>query len=182
MGEFSTGISLGQAIGTASTAMSGGTANVEYATAMSYGGAYAPNATAMSGGQAYGVYSIAMNGAYAEGSSSAAMSAGTACGSYSTAMSGGQVYGDSSVAVGWGSIAMAAQSFVVGRNNVITGSEDASNWVETDPLFVVGNGTGDSGDPPEVQNRDALVVYKNGNVKIAKRQGDILMGEFGNPE
>ncbi len=40
------------------------------------------------------------------------------------------------------------------------------------PIFVLGNGT--------AQNRsNALAVFDNGDVIIPKRQGDILMGEFG---
>lgn len=97
-------------------------------------------------------------------------------------LAGGYAAGVGSLAAGQGSFSAAAQCYVFGRNNVVTGAENSSDWVDADPLFVIGNGSGDSGDPPEIQNRDALVVYKNGNVKISKRQGDILMGEFGNPE
>jgi len=48
--------------------------------------------------------------------------------------------------------------------------------------FVVGIGTGDpDGSGPGVETRtNAFEVYKDGRVIINKRQGDILMGEFGN--
>ena len=90
--------------------------------------------------------------------------------------------GVNSTAAGEGSVASSRGSFVVGRHNVAEG--DASDWVETDPLFVVGNGTGDSEDLPEVQSRNAFVVYKNGDIEMAGKvtmppQGDISMGEFG---
>ena len=116
----------------------------------------------------------------------ASLTYGTAVGDQSTAMSGGFANGNYSVAMGASSTAAAYQSVVLGRNNAITGTENATAWVDTDPLFVIGNGTGNSNDAPEVQNRNALTVYKNGDmqitgkVNIVKRQGDILMGEFGN--
>lgn len=55
-------------------------------------------------------------------------------------------------------------STVVGQWNIDTGGDEA---------FVVGNGTG-SGD-----KRNALEVYKNGDVIVPKAQGDIDMGIFG---
>ena len=88
--------------------------------------------------------------------------------------------GDLSAAFGFSTEASSYASFVIGRYNAGGGSPD--EWDGEDTLFEVGNGTGDPGDPPEVKNRNAFTVYKNGNVVIPKRQGDILMGEFGNPE
>lgn len=103
-------------------------------------------------------------------------------------------YGDNSVASGQDTYAGGASSFAIGVNTVAdayattvvgrwnVGGGDGEDWEAEDPLFEVGNGTGDENDPPEIQRRNAFTVYKNGNVIIPKRQGDILMGEFGSPE
>lgn len=88
--------------------------------------------------------------------------------------------GKYSSSFGYQTTAAAYNSFVVGRNNI--GGGESDSWEEEDPLLEVGNGSGDPNDPPEIQNRNALTVYKNGDITIPKRQGDILMGEFGNPE
>ena len=104
---------------------------------------------------------------------------GIASGDYSVAILGNTV-GVNSIAIGKEAVSVSASSTAIGRNGDDSGN--SSEWIETDPLFIVGNGTGDPGDPPDVERRNAFTVYKNGNVVIPKRQGDILMGEFGNPE
>jgi len=207
-GEFSTGMSRGSAFGSGSTAMGMGIAVGEYSTAMSfgytegnystamtYGSAYDFGSTAMSGGEAFAPDSIAMSGGatyeinatamsrgVAFGIRSTAMTEGYAFGTGTTAMSGGVAVGGYSTAIGNGASAASFNSVAVGRYNSITGSENAGAWVPTDPLFVIGNGTGDyENHPPEVASHNALIVYKNGKIKM-DRQGDILMGEFGNSE
>jgi hypothetical protein len=105
---------------------------------------------------------------------------GTARGLESLAAINGMARGNKSVAIGEGAVAQSFHSFVIGRNNVVNGT--GSSWIANEPLFVIGNGTGDRMDPPAVRNRDAFTVYKDGRVRIAKRQGDIMMGDFGNPE
>jgi hypothetical protein len=96
--------------------------------------------------------------------------------------------GEGNTSTGWGAMTIgraltsaSAGCVVVGMaNQPIVG--DATYWVGADPVFVVGNGTnntalaGQSG--PVTSN--AFVVYKNGTVKIPKRQGDVGMGRFGN--
>lgn len=91
----------------------------------------------------------------------------------SWAMNGATVSGK--YAFGYGSkvSATAAGSFVIGEYNVQEG--DANTVSGATPLFVVGNGASTS------SRNNALTVYKDGRVKISKRQGDILMGSFGNP-
>jgi len=131
--------------------------------------AFGSDSVALSRGSVFGNFATAMGGGYAEGDGATAISGGVALANYS-------------IAAGRYTNAVAAQSFVIGRHNVIAGTENLVNWVESDPLFVVGNGTGESEDPPEIRNRDAFIVYKDGTIRIAKRQGDILMGDFGNPE
>ncbi len=63
---------------------------------------------------------------------------------------------------------------VVGRNNIY--QDEAGPLVDAGVLFVVGNGAGAEA------RTNAFEVYADGTVVIPKRQGDILMGEFGEPE
>jgi hypothetical protein len=72
--------------------------------------------------------------------------------------------GCSTYALGWGSTAMgfhtAATGYVstaLGHYNV--GGGNATTWVNTDPLFEIGNGT-------SVVPHNAMTVLKNGNVGI----------------
>jgi hypothetical protein len=95
--------------------------------------------------------------------------------------------GQSNTSLGWGSVTIgrSLKSYtsgcvVVGISNVDTPTSDGYYWRGADPVFIVGNGTGGSAAPGEtgpVQG-NALVIYKNGDIKIPKRQGDISMGEF----
>lgn len=179
---FST--SESSADGRASVALSGGV--VEYtgfqSSAFSSGYAAFPLSTGMSGGIAFAELSVAMSCGMTGGEAATAMSNGDAEGILSTAV--GQYslsVGNYSVAIGQGTTAVSAWSIAVGANNIVR-TGNPSNWVLGDTIFVIGNGTGVYSDPPEIRNSDALVVYKNGNITIPKRQGDVLMGEFGNPE
>lgn len=98
--------------------------------------------------------------------------------SFSVAISGGTVLADYGFAAGSGVSSSTDGCFAVGMfNSARTGTDPGQ-----DQLFVVGNGTGNSQDPDSIAYRDAFWVQRNGDVRIAKRQGDILMGEFGNPE
>lgn len=56
--------------------------------------------------------------------------------------------------------AKAYNSFVCGRYNVIEGT--TTSWVSTEPLFIIGNGTGTGANA-----KNALTVYKNGNTTIS---------------
>lgn len=184
-GDYSSAMGRASAFGEYSTALSGASAVGAYSTAMSYGSADSYASTAMSASAAFAHYSTAMSRSEAVGIGSTAMSGGITVGEYSTGMSGGYAIGNYSTAAGLGTYASSYNSFVVGRNNAESGLENASTWVSTDSLFVIGNGTGDPEDP--LGYHDAFVVRKNGAVEITgpvkmPRQGDILMGEFGNPE
>lgn len=73
---------------------------------------------------------------------------------------------------GYGTQAQAYESFVTGAYNV--GGGNGAEWIATDPLFEIGNGT-DSSHPS-----DALLVDKSGNVTAggvitAQPGGDIPM-------
>ncbi len=59
-------------------------------------------------------------------------------------------------------------SCIVGKYNSTT------TVLQGSPLFVVGTGTGPAA------RTNGLEVYDDGRVIVPKRQGDILMGEFGN--
>ena len=165
VGDYSTAMgSESFASGSASTAMGGTTlASGSYSTAMGI-----QTEASGSGSTAMG------SSTEASGSASTAMGVfSTASGDYSTAMgnesfaSGDgstamgyqtEASGDNSTAMGSNTKAEAHASTAIGRYNV--GGGDPSSWVDTDPLFEIGNGT-------SVVNRaNAMTVLKNGNVGI----------------
>lgn len=93
--------------------------------------------------RASGMYSFA----FGMGSNSAgygSFSYGMNCNAsadYSTALGlGANVTGRCATSLGYYNTAQAFKSIVLGTYNVISGTTDS--WVDTDPLFVLGNGTG----------------------------------------
>ncbi len=142
MGEFTT------ASGHLATAMGSQTiASGEYTTSMGY---YT---------QAGGYISTAMgNHTIANGQSATAMGENTiADGAFSTTM-GFDVTarGDMTVAMGYHTLARSCCSMVIGRYNDTTST--LNYWLDTDPLFVIGNGSTN-------ENRhNAMRVNKNGEV------------------
>jgi hypothetical protein len=135
-GDYSTAMGvITTASGAHTTAMGWNTtASGDYSTAMGQGTT------------ASDLYSTAMgDGATASGSRSTAMGfATTASGSRSTAM-------------GYQTKAESYNSMAIGRYNV--GGGNPSSWVDTDPLFEIGNGN--FGTPA-----NAMTVLKNGNVGL----------------
>jgi hypothetical protein len=112
---------------------------------------------------ATGNFSTAMGeGTTASGNRSTAMGEGTiASGSRSTAIGFfTTATGNHSTAMGLYTTSRPYASFVVGRYNdsIITSSMDT--WVETDPVFIIGNGTADNA------RKNALVVLKNARTGI----------------
>jgi len=69
-----------------------------------------------------------------------------------------QATGAYSFAAGGASVAQSLMSFVCGQYNYIEGN--SNSWVDTDPLFVVGNGQNDAA------RSNAFEVKKNGNTYI----------------
>ena len=69
--------------------------------------------------------------------------------------------GQKSIAMGYFTTAPSIYQMSVGRYNMPKGSENASSWVATDPLFVVGNGTGSG-----ASRSTAMMILKNGNMGI----------------
>jgi hypothetical protein len=120
---------------------------------------------------------------YADGGAATAMGNGSRAlgpGSLATGMLT-EARGDYSSAFGLQTIAQGFAQVVVGRHNIAQG--DGRNWVETDDLFVVGNG------PAASAPSNAMVVRKNGDTIIAgaltvkgtmhiEPSGGISMGEF----
>ncbi|MFL0354735.1 tail fiber domain-containing protein [Xanthomarina sp. GH4-25] len=68
--------------------------------------------------------------------------------------------GNYSTAMGYNTTATAYASTVIGRYN--TGSGNATSWIATDPLFIIGNGTSNS------NKSNAFTVLKNGHIGINK--------------
>ena len=64
-----------------------------------------------------------------------------------------------STALGYVSTAQPYAALVMGQYNVVAGTSD--NWVSTDPVLVVGNGSGSS------TRSNAFTLLKNGNLTIA---------------
>ncbi|MBI5218117.1 MAG: tail fiber domain-containing protein [Bacteroidia bacterium] len=76
--------------------------------------------------------------------------------------------GNYSTAIGHNISSTSYGCFVVGQQNISFG--DATTWVDTDPIFIIGNGNSGNiapiGDGFIVNRHNALVVLKNGNVGI----------------
>lgn len=140
---------------------------------------------------AIGVYSRASGyGAFAAGPSTIASGDGSvALGSESVASGAGTVSlgcvsvasGDFSTAIGYFAIASGYGQFAIGQSNVSQGN--ATEWVETDDLFIVGNGI------QGVSQSNAMTVWKNGGLRTAGTaefkggarvapRGDLSMGDF----
>lgn len=122
-------------------------------------------------------------GYFARASNYAAVAIGnsaTASNSYSAALGYFAIAsGQRSAALGYYTTARGFASTVVGQFNAVD-APSATTWVSTDPLFIVGNGTGVAADPAAVKDSNALTILKNGNatfkgvVRVAPG-GDIPM-------
>ncbi|OJV03149.1 MAG: hypothetical protein BGO12_09735 [Verrucomicrobia bacterium 61-8] len=171
----------GVAEGELSFAAAAGHAGAVYSSAFGgYVDASAEWSSAFAGGYAAGAYSVAVTSGGAYGHYSFAANSGYSLGEHSFAVMGG-AYGQNCVAIGKNSISESMYCVTVGSYSA-EGNYSLDAWVPTDPIFIVSNGSGKGADPLNVRQSDALRVLKNGNVIIPKRQGDVLMGEFGNPE
>ncbi|MCX8051231.1 MAG: hypothetical protein N3B17_04975 [Chlorobi bacterium] len=76
--------------------------------------------------------------------------------------------GNGSMAVGAGLRAESYREVVVGSYNTQATSPNATTWVATDRLFVVGNGQSDA------TRSDALIIWKNG---AAQFFGNVTLGD-----
>jgi hypothetical protein len=121
------------------------------------------NSTALGGlTNASGTGATAMGvGSTASGDNSTAMGQSTtASGVTATAMGAlTMASGYASTVMGFHTTGQAYGSLVIGRYNVVAGTQ--GDWLDTDPLFVAGNGASD------VARSDALTLLKNGDLTIA---------------
>ena len=153
LGSYSTSMGYAtQAIGPFSVSMGyADTASADYAISMGY----ATNAGGL-GSTSLGVRTTAV------GISSTSMGSETsASGEASTSMGyQTKASGAGAVSMGYGTSARAFGSLAIGIFNDPIASSNPTGALETNPLFIIGNGTG-------IDTRsNAMVVLKNGNIGI----------------
>ncbi|MCW3103033.1 MAG: large protein [Bacteroidetes bacterium] len=100
---------------------------------------------------------------FAIGTYNTASGAGAIVGGYANTASGNY-----SCAFGQSAIAQSYASFVIGRYNKTSSSYNASSWIATDPIFIVGNGS-----PSSLS--DAFIVLKNGNSGVGTNSPEDLL-------
>jgi len=168
------------ASGENSLGLSGGNADGKNAVALGEGSVAGPHSAALSQGHARGFFSTAMSGGMVGENTmgNTAISEGEAYGEGSTAMSGGVTFGRYSIAAGMGAWTSVAYCTALGTNCAAV-EGDSDNWIENDPVLIVGNGSAGAENSEIPAFHNALVIYKNGDVLISKPQGDVLMGQFG---
>jgi trimeric autotransporter adhesin len=183
-GSFSTGTSVAKGSGSIALGMSA-LASGMGANAVGYRATATGNyATALSLSYATGTNSFANgSGSWASGSNSFVSGYNAlAAGSYSRA------FGDNLIVTSYEGTAFGSylkidsmHALGFGRYNVAQGN--ATTWIPTDDIMVVGNGDSDT------TRSNALTVHKNGNVRVAGTvqakggfrtppMGDIGMGSF----
>ena len=142
------------------------TATGEKSTATGFGSEASGVLSTASGlySRASGTFSIA-SGQFTTASGVFSIASGnysTATGDYSIA-SGvfSKASGKYSTALGDNSYAKAYNSTATGRLNDTIAGSNPTNWIATDPLVTIGNGTSES------NRHNALTIYKNGNQDIA---------------
>lgn len=155
-------LSGGNVTGEMATAMSGGSAGAYHAVAMNDSFADGMNSAAMGESFAVGNASVALAGSYSDGAFSVALSGGNSIGAFTTALSGGSAEGENSIAGGKGIVAKAYASTALGAWNTIQTGWPAS-WVESDPLFTIGNGSGNS------TRSNAMMMLKNGQTTFRNK-------------
>ena len=139
------------------------TANGFHSTSMGYGTtASGTSSTSMGDGTtASGTSSTSMgNGATANGSYSSSIGLNTTANGYASLSLGNATTasGDYSTAVGHNTTAQPINSLALGKYNIISGTPDT--WISTEPLVIVGNGTGVS------SRNNALTLLKNSNLGL----------------
>ncbi|MGM0407656.1 MAG: tail fiber domain-containing protein, partial [Bacteroidota bacterium] len=105
------------------------------------------------------------NAAFAAGYDNTASGQAAVVSGYMTTASGNY-----STAFGYRNTAPAYSSFVIGHYNESTSANSSTSWHGSDPVFVVGNGTGGVPLGNIGTVNDAFVIYQNGDVKV---EGDI---------
>jgi hypothetical protein len=98
----------------------------------------------------------------------------TASGDYSNAMGRNTIAsGKFSSASGFYTIAPSYLETVIGRYNSEYSPNDPNGWIDTDRLFVIGNGTSSS------LRNNALTILKNGNAGIGTENPTALLHTYG---
>jgi len=163
MGSAEIGSSSCSAIGQDSVAMGTGT------TASGFNSIAMGDTTTASGhhSTAMGYYTSASgNSSTAMGQYTSASGIGSAAMGRNTTVSGWY-----STAMGYYTYAQPYASLAIGRYNIISG--DSVTWVETDPLFIIGNGTN------EANRSNAVTALKNGNVGIGTAEPSVKLDVAG---
>ena len=142
---------------------------------LAYAAGYA--SAALNYGQATAEAATSLNESHAWGSRSTAINYGLATGGGSFSQGGSSV--SAVYAAGFGQATVTSYSSVaLGRNNEVLdsagGPVNGTTWDPVDPLLSVGIGAN------EFARKDAFTIYKDGKIRMTKRQGDIPMGQFGN--
>ncbi|MBK7698539.1 MAG: DUF1566 domain-containing protein [Saprospiraceae bacterium] len=73
--------------------------------------------------------------------------------------SSSKAFGTSSTSMGFDTKASSFASLSIGQNNDTIAGSNRNIWVETDPVFIIGNGT-------PTQSSNAMTVYKNGTFDL----------------
>jgi len=77
--------------------------------------------------------------------------------------------GESSTTMGYLTIARSFATLTIGQNNDTTNMTDIDSWIQTDPVFVIGNGL-------DLNNRsNAMTVLKNGKTGINTTTPDAML-------
>jgi len=134
------------------------------------------SSVALANGTTNGNFSLASgNLSIANGTNSVALSGGNVGANGTAALAAGSgsfANSTGAIALGNGTTSQAWSSVTVGHyNSNITGNNTV--WVSTDPVFIVGTGN-------STTRANGIVIYNSGNITMPKRQGDIIMGAFGN--
>jgi hypothetical protein len=154
-----------------SIAMIGGRVTKGYGLAAAYGEATGEISMAFGGGIAGGDSSIALGGYdWQQGNWPGNQSTGE--NSATIGGVGNQAVGFSSLATGFWSKATSFNAVALGSLNVGGVGASASAWVETDPLFELGNGKAPRSDQePTASNRsNAITTLKNGQTTLTNKE------------
>ena len=167
IGEYSFASGFNSAAtGNISTAMGDGTLASGFVSIAMGGGSIASGdvSTAMGDGTVASGYTSTSIGfsTIAAGRSSAAFGELTVASGRTALALGTQTFaiGESSVSAGYQTKARPYASFVIGAWNDTVAAASTTDWVLTDPIFMVGNGNNNA------DRRNAMVVLKNGNTGI----------------
>lgn len=117
--------------------------------------------------EATDLQSIAI-GADASSTATRAMALQGGSATYSNALAIGSSTSNARLAVSTGqSVARACYCMTLGRYNIQEG--DQNLWIDTDPIFTIGNGTDDS------NRNNALSILKNGEIEIGSNTNQVVL-------